>query len=191
MKKNYKVTTKLPELPDLDGEDSPLSLFDQNNADINLFNLVDDEMIRLAGSKFYFYKYYQTDEFDEVYMESREKPISKNAFTVHGFYEPTSMSEELTQFGIELTNDQLFTFNKSYIEQKLGRSVIPGDVIKPYFQNQRYEIFEVVEDSFESYGVYHLVCSAKLLRDSPEIQDTPITKVSEDVGGYGGGIDGY
>ena len=189
--KNWKVTTKLPELPDLDGEDSPLSLFDQQNADINLFNLVDDEMIRLAGSKFYFYKYYQTDDFDEVYMESREKPVSKEAFTVHGFYEPTSMSEELTQFGIELTNDQLFTFNKSYIERKLGRSVIPGDVIKPYFQNQRYEIFEVVEDSFESYGVYHLVCSAKLLRDSPEVQATPITKVSDELGGYAGGIDGY
>ena len=189
--KNWKVTTKLPELPDLDGEDSPLSLFDQNNADINLFNLVDDEMIRLAGSKFYFYKYYQSQDFDEVYMESREKPISRQAFTVHGFYEPTSMSEELTQFGIELTNDQLFTFNKSYIERKLGRSVIPGDVIKPYFQNQRYEIFEVVEDSFEAYGVYHLVCSAKLLRDAPVVQDEPITKVSEELGGYAGEIDGY
>jgi len=189
--KNWKVTTNLPELPDLDGEDSILSLFDQDNADLNLFNLVDDEMIRLAGSKFYFYKYYQSQDFDEVYMESREKPISRQAFTVHGFYEPTSMSEELTQFGIELTNDQLFTFNKSYIERKLGRSVIPGDVIKPYFQNQRYEIFEVVEDSFEAYGVYHLVCSAKLLRDAPVVQDEPITKVSEELGGYAGEIDGY
>ena len=190
-KKNYKATTKLPELPDLDEGESLLNLFDQENPDINLFNLVDDEMIRLAGSKFYFYKYYQSQDFDEVYMESREKPISRQAFTVHGFYEPTSMSEELTQFGIELTNDQLFTFNKSYIERKLGRSVIPGDVIKPYFQNQRYEIFEVVEDSFEAYGVYHLVCSAKLLRDAPVVQDEPITKVSEELGGYAGEIDGY
>jgi len=96
------------------------------------------------------------------------------------------MSEELTQFGIELTNDQLFTFNKSYIERKLGRSVIPGDVIKPFFQDQRYEIFEVVEDSFESYGVYHLVCSAKLLRDAPDVQDTPLTQVSDELGGYAG-----
>ena len=190
-KKNWKVTTKLPELPDLDGEDSLLSLFDQNNADINLFNLVDDEMIRLAGSKFSFYKYNQTDDFDPVYMESRNKPIAKIAITVHGHYDPISMSEELTQFGIELTNDQLFTFNKSYIERKLGRSVIPGDVIKPYFQNQRYEIFEVVEDSFESYGVYHLVCSAKLLRDAPDVQDTPLTEVSDELGGYAGGEDGF
>jgi len=50
-RKNYKVSTELPELPDLDGDDSILSLFDQTNPDINMFNLVDDEMIRLAGSK--------------------------------------------------------------------------------------------------------------------------------------------
>jgi len=188
-KKNWKVTTKLPELPDLDGEESILSLFDQNNADINLFNLVDDEMIRLGGSKFYFYKYYQSDDFDPVYMESRNKPVAKNAIVVHGHYEPIAMSEELTQFGIELTNDQLFTFNKSYVERKLGRSIIPGDIVKPAFQDQSYEIFEVVEDSFEAYGVYHLACSARLLRDAPDVQDTPLSEVSDALGGYEGGAD--
>jgi hypothetical protein len=186
-RKNYKVSTELPELPDLDGEDSILSLFDQTNPDINMFNLVDDEMIRLAGSKMYFYKYYQTEDFDPVYMEARNKPVAKQPIVVHGHYDPVSLSEELTQFGIELTNDQLFTFNKSYIERKLNRSVIPGDIIKPQFQDQMYEIFEVVEDGFEAYGVYHLVCSARLLRDAPDVQDTPLMDVSDELGGYAGG----
>ena len=96
------------------------------------------------------------------------------------------MQENLTQFGIELTNDQIFTFNRSYIEQKIGREVIPGDVVEPFFQNQKYEIFEVVEDSFESYGVYHLVCSAKLLRDSAVVQDKVLTKTPDKLGGYSG-----
>ena len=188
-KKNWKVTTKLPELPDLDGEDSLLSLFDQTNADINLFNLVDDEIIRLSGSKFYLYKYFQTADFDPVYMESRNKPVARDPMVVHGHYEPIAMSEELTQFGIELTNDQMFTFNKSYIERKVGRLVIPGDIIKPFFQDQRYEIFEVVEDSFEAYGGYHIACSARLLRDAPDIQQTPLTDVTGELGGYAGGQD--
>lgn len=190
-RKNYKVSTELPELPDLDGEDSILSLFDQTNPDINMFNLVDDEMIRLAGSKMFFYKYYQTEDFDPVYMEARDKPVAKHPVIVHGHYDPISLSEELTQFGLELTNDQLFTFNKSYIERKLNRSVIPGDIIKPQFQNQMYEIFEVVEDGFEAYGVYHLVCSARLLRDAPDVQDTPLTEVSEELGGYAGAKDAF
>jgi hypothetical protein len=116
-------------------------------------------------------------------MESRNKPVSKTPIVVHGHYDPVSMAEELSQFGLELTNDQLFTFNKSYIEKKLGRSVIPGDVIKPFFQNQKYEIYQVVEDGFESYGVYHLVCSAKLLRDNSDVQDTPLTQTRDTVGG--------
>lgn len=187
--KNWKVTTRMPDLPDIDEGDRLLDMFDQGNADINLLNLVDEELIRLGGSKMYFYKYYQTQDYDPVYMESRSKPISKDPIVVHGHYNPVSMSEELTQFGIELKNDQLFTFNKSYIERKLGRMAIPGDVVKPAFQNQRYEIFEVVEDSFEAYGVYHIVCSAKLLRDAPDVQDQPLTNTSEDVGGYAGGTD--
>jgi hypothetical protein len=63
---------------------------------------------------------------------------------------------------------------------------MPGDILKPFFQDQKYEIFEVVEDGFESYGVYHLVCSAKLLRDAPDTQDTNLTQISDDLGGYTG-----
>jgi hypothetical protein len=183
-KNNFKVTTKLPELPDIDLEESELSLFDRTNPDLNLFNLVDDELIKLSGSKMYFYKYMRSEDYDPVYMEARNKPVSKIPIIVHGHYEPESLNEELTNFGIELKNDQLFTFNKSYIEKKLGRPVIPGDIIKPFFQNQKYEIFQVIEDSFEAYGVYHLVCNAKLLRDSADVQDTPVIKVSDPLGGY-------
>ena len=182
-KKNFKVTTKLPELPDIDTEESELSLFDQSNPDINLFNLVDDEIIKLSGSKMYLFKYNRSSDFDEVYMESRNKPISKIPIIVHGHYEPDALSENLTNFGIELTNDQIFIFNKSYIEKKLGRPIIPGDVIRPFFQNQKYEIFQVTEDSFEAYGIYHLVCNAKLLRDNSSVQDIPLLNTTDPVGG--------
>ena len=182
--KNFRINNPLPYIEDIDTEESELNLFDPANPDVNLFNLVDDEMIKLSGSKLKFYKYIQVDDYDDVYMESREKPILKQAITVHGHYTPEPMQESLTQFGIELTNDQVFTFNKSYIESKLGRSVIPGDVVEPFFQNQKYEIFEVVEDSFESYGVYHLVCNAKLLRDSSVVQDKPLLKTPDKLGGY-------
>ena len=75
----------------------------------------------------------------------------------------------MTEFGIEMTNDQTFTFNKAYIETKLGRPLIPGDVIQPRFQNLYYDVYEVQEDSFEVYGVYHLVATARVLREKPQI----------------------
>ena len=115
-------------------------------------------------------------------MEERNKPIAKEPITVWGHYEPRVLEENLSQFGIELTNDQTFIFNKSYMEQRIQGNLKSGDVLQPLFQNQRYEIFEVQEDSFEIYGVYHLVCAAKLLRDSSDVQDVPLTQVSDPLG---------
>lgn len=155
-------------VPNTDEYESPLRLFNKKN-DQNLFNLIDEEAIRLAGSPLMVYKYYQNKETDDVYGEERNKTISVEPVKVYGHYEPRPIEENLTQFGIELTNDQQFTFNKSYIERKLGRTPIPGDILKPDFQTMKYEIYEVQENSFETYGVYHLVCSAKLLRDSDDV----------------------
>ena len=179
-KKNYKVGVSPPPLPNLEESTGQLNFFDPANPDINLFNLVDDEMIKISGSEILYYAYLQGEtQYDKVYMEARNKPVSKQPVLVYGHYEPKVLEENLGQFGIELTNDQIFIFNKSYMEQRIKGHLKPGDVLQPRFQNQRYEIIEVQEDSFEIYGVYHLVCSAKLLRDSSDVQDTPLTKTSD------------
>lgn len=182
MNKNFKTNVKIPEV-EIVNSDSELSLFDRNNPDINLFNLVDEENIRLSGSKINYYKFIPSNEYDKVYLEQKNKPISPNAIAVYGHYDPKVIEEPLNQFGIQLTNDQIFTFNKSYIDKKIGRSPIAGDIIQPHFQNVKYEIFEVQEDSFEAYGVYHYVCTAKVLRDSEDIQNMRRTKTSPPVGG--------
>jgi len=89
----------------------------------------------------------------------------------------------MTQFGLEIQNDQVFVFNKSYAEGLLGRCVIPGDIIEPEFQNMKYEVFEVQEDSFEAYGIYHLLAHAKLLRDTEGIHNEDITDKTLPIGG--------
>jgi len=55
------------------------------------------------------------------------------------------------------------------VERRISRPIISGDIIKPQFQNLKYEVYEVQEDSFENYGIYHLVCFAKLVRDSEDV----------------------
>ena len=61
----YKVSTKLPPLPEIEGK-SELSFFDPESADLNLFNLVDDELIRISGSELLYYKYFRSEDYDEV-----------------------------------------------------------------------------------------------------------------------------
>ena len=157
--KNFKVAVTPAPLPHLEDTDGLLNFFDPTNPDINLFNLVDDELIKISGSQILYYEYVQgDDQFDEVYMEARNKPVSKVPVLVYGHYEPKVMEENLSQFGIELTNDQLFIFNKTHMEQRIRGQLKVGDVLQPKFQNQKYEIIEVQEDSFEINQWFFYVC---------------------------------
>ena len=183
MAKRFKVNRQMPSLPKLEGG-TPLSFYDPNNPDVNLFNLIDDELIRISGSPLKYFKAYIENDYDEVYLEAKNKTVTSEPLLVYGHYEPSVVEEVLSNFGIELTNDQMFVFNKTYIEQALQRSPEIGDHIKPHFQNQKYEISEVQEDSFEMYGVYHVVCTAKLLREDEGTLNQPTTDVADDVGGY-------
>jgi len=176
MKKNYRITTPMSQVPDAE-EESLLRFYDPANEDLTFFNMVDEETIRLGGSPVWYFKYLQSEtNFDDVYMENRQKAISSDPILVNTHYEPKALEENLTEFGIELSNEQLFIFNHSYISRKLGRFPIPGDVIKPKFQNQRYEITEAQEEEFALYGVYHITCTAKLLRDTTETLEDPINQ---------------
>ena len=177
----FKVTTPPLTVQD-SNESSMLSLFDRDNPDKNLFNLVDDEIIKLSGSEILVYKYIQSDDFDDVYNESNNKPLSREPVLVYGNFDPRPLEENLTQFGVEVQNDQVFIFNKSYIERRIGRSIIPGDVLKTVFQNMKFEVYQVQDESFESYGVYHLMVYAKLLRDTEEIHNDSFSRSSNPGG---------
>ena len=179
---NNRFSTNQTRLNQKGVDESKLSLFDRNSNDLELFNLVDDELIKLSGSKIYYYKAYIDDSYDKIYLETRNRVLSKTPITLWASFDPKVIEEEMNEFGLELTNDQIFVFNKSYIETNIGRPPKEGDVIKTTFQNIKYEIFEVQEDSFEGYGSYHYNCFAKVLRDTDEIVDEPNIEKFEKVG---------
>ena len=172
-RKEFRTSSKIVGDTSLETNDQ-LNLYDLENPDIELFNLVDDELIRLSGSKILLYKFYRREGLkDNVYGE--------DSVILHGHYEAQALEENLTEFGIEITSEQLFTFNKSYIDKLVGRPIIPGDILQPEFQNLKYEVFEVQEDQFDIYGVYHLVCAAKVLRDDDDITRTEGTFPQDQV----------
>lgn len=178
----YRVTTPPTNFPE--ERDTRLSLFKKKN-DKNLFNLIDAENIKLSGSRVKVFKYVPSNDIDEVYQESRQKTIAHEPVTLWAHYDPRPVEENLTQFGVEMQLDQVFVFNKSYAESMLGDPIQIGDIIQPEFQDIKFEVFEVQEDSFEAYGVYHLLAHAKLLRDTQDIHNEDFFDKTDELGGYG------
>ena len=176
----YKVNTPPTNIPD--ERDARLSLFQKKN-DKNLFNIIDSENIKLSGSKIKVYKYMQSNDVDDIYMESRQKTISPEPVVVWGHFDPRPIEENLSQFGVEVQYDQVFNFNKSYVENLLGSPIEIGDVLEPEFQDIKFEVYEVQEDSFEAYGVYHLLVHAKVLRDTQDIHNEDYFDRSDNTGG--------
>lgn len=176
----YKVNTPPTNFPE--GRDTRLSLFNKKN-DKNLFNFIDAENIKLSGSRIRVYQYVQSNDIDEVYMEARQKTISSEPVIVWGHFDPRPIEENLSQFGVEIQYDQVFNFNKSYVEKLLGRPIVIGDVLEPEFQNIKFEVYEVQEDSFEAYGVYHLLVHAKVLRDTEGIHNENFLDKTDPIGG--------
>ena len=66
MNKNFKANVNIPEV-EIVNTDSELSLYDKNNPDINLFNLIDEENIRLSGSKINYHKFHHFEELNLVH----------------------------------------------------------------------------------------------------------------------------
>lgn len=156
--------------PEFDIPDSQkLNLFHDNNPDIGYFNRIDQEVIELGGSDFYYIKWYQSDNYDKLYEEDREKVYASEKILIRGHYPPMPLVQEMSKFGVNFGNDQQFTFNKDYILKKIGREPKPGDIIQPRFQNVYFEVKEVQDQGFQVYGVYHLVLSAQLKKDVDSI----------------------
>lgn len=149
--------------------ESELNLYDPTNPDTKLFDLMDDELIKLSGSKLLYYKYNISKAEDNVYEEEQDKHYSRQPIIVFGHYDPKAVDENLTAFGLREESEQVFTFNKEYIKRKIGRDPIAGDILEAVFQKLKFKIFQVQEDSFESYGIYHMICTAKILRGSESI----------------------
>jgi len=80
----------------------------------------------------------ETNIQDLLFMENRDRKYDPDIFELRGVYNVSDNDFDLTQFGLFLTNDTLFiTFHINDMVQKLGRRLMPGDVIElPHLRDE-------------------------------------------------------
>ena len=73
----------------------------------------------------------ETKVQDLLFMENRDRKYDKDIFELRGVYNVQDTDFDLTQFGLFLSNDQLYmTFHINEMVETIGRKLMPGDVLE-------------------------------------------------------------
>ena len=125
---------------------------------------------------------------DMLFLENRDRKYDTDVYVMRGVYNVQDIDFNLSQFGLFLQNDTIFiTFHINDTVEKLGRKIIPGDVIElPHLKDEfalndlnyalkRFYVVEDVNRAAEGFSVtwyphlYRAKC--KPLVDSQEFKD--------------------
>jgi hypothetical protein len=130
----------------------------------------------------------ETNIQDMLFLENRDRKYDPDVYVLRGVYNVQDIDFNLSQFGLFLQNDTLFiTFHINDTVEKLGRKIMPGDVIElPHLKDEyalndlqfalkRFYVIEDVNRAAEGFSVtwyphlYRAKC--KPLVDSQEFKD--------------------
>ena len=84
---------------------------------------------------------------DPVLGEAHGDEFYKKGVVVQGIYEYSPIVEQLMKFGIDADHDIIIKFNYTHLLERIGRPVMPGDIIAVYLTNYRMNPEQLAQDT--------------------------------------------
>jgi hypothetical protein len=140
-----------------------ISQFNNNSAQLELFNRWDQESIKRGGSPLYYYEVFISSEMiDSLYRESRDKVWSQFPIELYGFYEPVQTTSNLGGYGLDSPDEVIFELNVSDVLNRLGNGKIPkpgSRIFTPHLR-ENWELIQVNTGEYKMYGIlrYQFIC---------------------------------
>ena len=150
--------------------DTDLQYFDPDNPQHEMINAWDQDAIYMYGLQMRYYKIKPIEDqqyFNEMYGENPAREYegavleedSRYAFltemspmVVFGLYDPSELTQSLTEHGTDTKRTATIWFNRVYIRTAVGRDPILGDVIIPWdIPEQVFEVVSVEPDEKTLY----------------------------------------
>lgn len=95
--------------------------FDPENPEHCLFNLWDEEVIRIGGSPIFYYEVFiQIGSLDRLYREDRGKLWSNHPIQLWAVYEPVPPQNFQNVFGIDSPDEMVFELNYQAVLRDVG-----------------------------------------------------------------------
>src|SRR3990167_477401 len=131
--------------------------FDDESPEHDLFNLWDDEAIKIGGSPIFYYEMFVQDQtVDPLYLEDRGKIFSNNPIQLYCFYEPIPSQNAQTAFGIDAPDEMMFEFNYRSVLKTIGYPPKIGSRLHTPFLKENWVIIERKLGEFQMWGVVRL-----------------------------------
>lgn len=153
------------------------SQYDPTNPDKELFNLWDQELIRISGTPiFYFEVFIPTETIDPIYLESRNKIFATNPIKLYALYEPIPSQNSMGVFGIDAPDEMLLELNYSEVLSTLGHMPKIGSRILTPHLNENWKIVQNNLGEFKLWGAMRLQIMVQKFQESTTTGEGKVTQ---------------
>jgi hypothetical protein len=135
--------------------------FDPTNPQLKLFNLWDEDAIRMGGSPIYYYEIFiPTGEIDTTYIEARGKIFSNNPIELWAAYEPVPAQNMMSAFGFDSANEVIFECNAQAVIKAIGHMPKIGARIYTPHLGENWKVIQRNLGEFKMWGALRvqLIC---------------------------------
>ena len=149
-----------------------LKQFDPNNPDQDLIHAIDQELINLSGSPVYYYKVHiDENNYDDLYMESRNKIRAQHAVELYAHWIPISPTNDMGVYGLDSPDEMTFNFNVRVFRDETGDDLPQvGALIYTPFDKNWWELIQYNhgenESEFKLWGKYRFACLCRKYQES-------------------------
>lgn len=142
-----------------------------------LFNLWDQEAIRIGGSPIYYHEVFiPPASMDKDYLESRGKMWSQHPIELFSIYDPIPSSMTQGLFGIDGQDDISFMTNYKDTLSRIGHLPVIGSRIYSPHLRENWEIMDRKLGDFHRWKVYRIEIVCRRFQESLTTGEGEVTQ---------------
>lgn len=140
--------------------------FNDLSPDLALFDLWDQEAIRIGGTPIYYYEVFVPEQTtDPLYIENRGKVWSTSPVELWAVYEPVASTNTQTAFGYDAPDEMKFELNYRAMLDAIGHMPAIGSRIRSPFLKEDWELVQRNLNEFKMYKALRIEFLCKRFQD--------------------------
>ena len=155
--------------------------FDPDSPDHDLFNIWDEELIKISGTPLFYYEVFIQDQtIDPIYWEDRGKIWSTHPITLYGYYEPIPSQNFMSNWGVDAPDEMIFELNYKSTLQAVGHPPKIGSRVYSPHLNENWKLIQRNLGEFKKWGVVRLELICQRFQESLTTGEGEVTQNEPD-----------